>query len=152
MKRKEKTTLIIRFSGVYGVCLFNSSVTFNVFYLSFSTMKLRWNLLLLCVMREFPEKLLTPIHMLVPFAKSTHLYLLGKCKWRMTLEKVKPWLFHTQSMFLSTLGGNPAQGFLSPFLFEFTEMSWSWLCLPLSQVMSGPTLCCWYLQVCSPNF
>jgi hypothetical protein len=41
MKRKEKMTLIIRFSGVYGVSLFNSSVTFNVFCLSFSTMKLR---------------------------------------------------------------------------------------------------------------
>ncbi len=49
-------------------------------------------------------------------AKS-HRYLRGKCKWKMTLEKVKPWLFHTQSMFLSTLGGNPAQGFLSPLLF-----------------------------------
>ena len=136
----------------YGVSLFNSSVTFNSFCLSFSTMKLRWNLIQLWVFeRNRREATITSSYARQLCAKS-HLYLRGKCKWKMTLEKVKPWLFHTQSMFLSTLGGNPAQGFLSPFLFEFTEMSWSWLCLPLSQVMSGPTLCCWYLQVCSPNF
>ncbi len=48
MKRKEKIALTICFSGVYdgrtrctrdyGVSLFNSSVMFNAFCLSFSTM------------------------------------------------------------------------------------------------------------------
>jgi hypothetical protein len=51
----------------YGVSLFNSSITFNAFCLSFSTMKLRWNLILLWVQREILEKLLTPLRMLVPF-------------------------------------------------------------------------------------
>ena len=76
---------------------------FNAFCLSCSIMKLRLkslNLIVLWVSRKILGKQ-APHWMLAPFVWNTHLYLHGKCKWWMTLVKLKPWLFHAQSMFLT---------------------------------------------------